>query len=367
MQKDDTIPAGEPDPTPEPPVVESVNPEPESKARTIDLVFDPEPVKAAVESAFVVNAPAKIPDKISAKTPDKEPEKIPDTPAVASKTPVQAPAPRRIWLCADDYGISPGVNDAIRDLILRSRINATSVMVVAPSFTRSEAMPLTILTAGSQRIAIGLHLTLTAPFKPLSSDYGPLRDGAFLPLKDTLRAAIFRQLKPQTIAVEVGAQIKAFAAAFGRLPDFIDGHQHVHIFPQVREAVIAAAGHAAPDAWLRHCGSTLSFAKLFSDRKGLLIDHLSGALQRRANKFGLKTNPAFAGTYDFKTTSDYAALFPGFLSGLPDGSVVMCHPGHVDDELKRLDTLTDLREQEYAFLAGDAFPGVLARAGVTLS
>ena len=24
---------------------------------------------------------------------------------------------RRIWLCADDYGISPGVNRAIRDLI----------------------------------------------------------------------------------------------------------------------------------------------------------------------------------------------------------------------------------------------------------
>ncbi len=27
-----------------------------------------------------------------------------------------APQPRRIWLCADDYGIAPGVNTAIRDL-----------------------------------------------------------------------------------------------------------------------------------------------------------------------------------------------------------------------------------------------------------
>ncbi len=106
---------------------------------------------------------------------------------------------------------------------------------------------------------------------------------------------------------------------------------------------------------------------MFSDRKGLLINHLSGALARRARKFGLKTNPAFAGTYDFKATSDYAALFPGFLSGLPDGSVVMCHPGHVDDELKRLDTLTDLRETEYAFFAGDAYPAVLKRHGITFS
>ena len=35
----------------------------------------------------------------------------------------------------------------------------------------------------------------------------------------------------------------------------------------------------------------------------------------------------------------------------------MCHPGHVDDELKRLDPLTTVREREYAYLAGDGFPG----------
>ena len=43
-------------------------------------------------------------------------------------------AMRRIILCADDYGISPAVSAAIRDLIMRGRLNATSVMVAAPSF-----------------------------------------------------------------------------------------------------------------------------------------------------------------------------------------------------------------------------------------
>ena len=33
---------------------------------------------------------------------------------------------RRIWLCADDYGISTAVNMAIRDLVVRRRLNATS-------------------------------------------------------------------------------------------------------------------------------------------------------------------------------------------------------------------------------------------------
>jgi hypothetical protein len=135
----------------------------------------------------------------------------------------------------------------------------------------------------------------------------------------------------------------------------------------VREAVIVAAKHLAPKAWLRHCGGPLSAGKLLFDRKGFLIDRLSGELQRRADKSGLKTNPAFAGTYRFRKSANYAALFPKFLRGLPPGSVVMCHPGHVDDELKRLDTLTDLREKEYAFFAGEEFPGILAKHQVTLT
>ena len=48
-------------------------------------------------------------------------------------------ATRRIWLCADDYGMAPGVNRGIRKLIARGRLNATSVMVVAPSFDADEA------------------------------------------------------------------------------------------------------------------------------------------------------------------------------------------------------------------------------------
>src|SRR5262249_58084932 len=82
--------------------------------------------------------------------------------------------PRRIWLCADDYGISPSVNTAIRELIVRGRLNATSVMVLPPSFTRSEAVSLSILNIAGKRAAIGLHVTLTAPFAPSSGSFQPL-------------------------------------------------------------------------------------------------------------------------------------------------------------------------------------------------
>ncbi|MGL1400105.1 ChbG/HpnK family deacetylase, partial [Vibrio parahaemolyticus] len=82
-------------------------------------------------------------------------------------------APRRIWLCADDYGLSDGVNRAIRDLIERGRLNATSVMMVAPAIGREAAAALQASVAKSPRCAIGLHVTLTAPFRPLTMHFRP--------------------------------------------------------------------------------------------------------------------------------------------------------------------------------------------------
>jgi predicted glycoside hydrolase/deacetylase ChbG (UPF0249 family) len=147
------------------------------------------------------------------------------------------------------------------------------------------------------------------------------------------------------------------------MPDYIDGHQHIHVFPQISEALIRVAKHAAPHAWLRQCGRAI---RNNPDPKGLVLDALSRRFRRLAAAQGLRTNPAFAGTYAFRSRADYAKLFPKFLDGLPDGSVVMCHPGEVDAELSRLDPLTNLREREYAYFLGDEFPRVLSANGVAL-
>ncbi len=289
---------------------------------------------------------------------------------------------RRIWLCADDYGISTAVNIAIRDLVVRGRLNATSVLVAAPSCHRSEAISLDVLNSAAPRVAIGLHVALTAPFRPLSRDFTPLREGAFIPLTATVRYALLRRFDHGALATEVASQVEKFSRIFGRAPDFIDGHQHVHLLPQIRDAVLQVAKEAAPNAWLRQCGRAAPFmARLvmgrlvmgrlvmgrFADRKGIFLDLLSRSFRRRAAALGLRTNPAFAGTYEFAADADFRALFPRFLDRLPDGGVVMCHPGFVDAELQRLDPLTTLREKEYAFFAGDCFPAVLATHGVALA
>jgi predicted glycoside hydrolase/deacetylase ChbG (UPF0249 family) len=275
-------------------------------------------------------------------------------------------APRRIWLCADDYGISPGVNAAIRELISRSRINATSIMVGALHFTSDEAAALDTLNSGEKRAAIGLHVTLTGPFTPISEGFNPLRDGRFLPLNEILRAAVSRRLQMEPLVIEIASQLRAFIDAFGRPPDFLDGHQHVQLFPQIRDAFLRVVAEGAPAAWVRQCGRVRPTRHLH-DRKALTLDILSVAFRRKAKKLGIAFNPAFAGTYSFSAKANFAKLFPRFLSGLPDSGLVMCHPGFVDAELKALDSLTTLREQEFAFFNSEAFPKALAEHGVSLA
>jgi chitin disaccharide deacetylase len=273
---------------------------------------------------------------------------------------------RRIWLCADDYGISPGVNRAIRDLIENGRLNATSVMVVGPAIGRDEANALQAAVKSNPRCAIGLHVTLTGPFRPLSMHFRPLEGGLFLPNAKLFRRGFAGRLDFELIHTEVTVQIEAFVDLFGRAPDYVDGHQHVQLFPGVRQAFLAAVKQAAPAAWIRQCGRDQPLVARLDSPKALVLDALSAQFRKRAARIELAFNPAFAGAYDFSKQQEFGALMRRFLQGMPQGGVVMCHPGFVDDILISLDPFTFQREREYEFLRSERFPPLLAESELTL-
>jgi predicted glycoside hydrolase/deacetylase ChbG (UPF0249 family) len=181
-----------------------------------------------------------------------------------------------------------------------------------------------------------------------------------------LRRATARRLQPEPLANEIAAQLRKFIDVFGRPPDFLDGHQHIQLFPQVRDAFLKVVAERAPTAWVRQCGRARRGQRM-RDHKALVLDILSLGFRRKARKLGIAVNPAFAGSYAFSSRANYARLFPRFLSGLPDGGLIMCHPGVVDTELKGLDSLTTLREQEFAYFGSDAFLQVLAEHNVALA
>jgi predicted glycoside hydrolase/deacetylase ChbG (UPF0249 family) len=270
---------------------------------------------------------------------------------------------RRIVVCADDYALSPGVSRAIRELVSHGRLNAVSVMTVIPGFEAECASLLS--TPHPIPLAIGLHATLTGSFVPLAALPFKTTDGKFPPLAKLLPPLGFVRIDRQAVKTEIKAQIAAFRKALGRAPDFVDGHQHVQLMPGVRVPFLEAVLEAAPKAWVRQCGA--AFGASARGGKARFLEFLSRGFRRHAEKLGIAFNPAFSGAYDFSAAVNFATLFARFLVRLPERGVVMCHPGFVDAELVARDSLTDRREAEYAFLAGEDFPMVLARAGASLA
>ncbi|MFG1359650.1 ChbG/HpnK family deacetylase [Xanthobacter pseudotagetidis] len=265
---------------------------------------------------------------------------------------------KRVVLCADDYAIAPGVSRGIRELVALGRLNATSVMTVFEGLP--EAAPALDAACAGRAVSIGLHVTLTGGFAPLTAPAA-----RFPTLSGRLIEFLTGRLDRAALAAEVEAQFATFQAVFGRPPDHVDGHQHVHVLPGVRDVVIAAAARHAPGAWLRDVRP----AAPGLDGPGLkarLIGAFGAGFPAAAARARLRTSGRFAGAYDFSAGSDFAALLRRFLAGLPEGGLAMVHPGHVDATLAARDPVTDQRAREYAVLASDAFPGLLASAGVRL-
>jgi predicted glycoside hydrolase/deacetylase ChbG (UPF0249 family) len=196
--------------------------------------------------------------------------------------------------------------------------------------------------------------------------FNPVEGSLFLPFPKLLRAGLLRRLDPEIIYAELMVQFTAFRELFGRAPDFVDGHQHAQLFPVLRDAFLMAVKQAAPNAWVRQGGRDVPLARRLGSPKALFLDVLSAQFRRRAARANIAFNPGFAGAYDFSRQPDFGVLMRQFLEGLPEGGLIMCHPGFVDETLVSLDPLTVQREHEHAFLGGEHFPPLLAATKVTL-
>ena len=270
---------------------------------------------------------------------------------------------RRVILCADDYGLAPGVGESIRALIGMGRLSATSCMTVCP-FWPEEAERLKPL---ADRADIGLHLTLTdhSPLGPMPR-LAPA--GRLPPLKAVMRRAFAGQLDAREIAGEVDRQVAAFTGAFGRPPDYIDGHQHVHQLPTVREAVAKALARL-PGAYVRLCGEPRRaiLRRGVSVAKALLISELGTGLAALARAAGIPANDGFRGVYDFSGSIPFGTLMERFVDPPVALPLVMVHPGIPDDALRRADPVVDQRLVEHDYLRGDAFGALLTGRAVRLA
>ena len=267
-------------------------------------------------------------------------------------------------LCADDYGMSPGVSEAICHLIQENRLSATSCMSVAP-FWPEHAGWLREARGGAD---VGLHLTLTE-YAPLGAMPRLASAGRLPELPDLMRAAFLGRLDGAEISAELHRQVDAFEEAFDEAPAFVDGHQHVHQLPIIRDVVIAILrGRLGGKAYVRTCidAPAAILRRGVAVAKTTLIAALGIRFRRAALRSGIPTNASFRGIYGFAGAPDYASLFDRFLRDLRPNTLIMCHPGASDDRWLGPDVIVAQREAEYAFLASDRLPHALSRANARI-
>lgn len=270
---------------------------------------------------------------------------------------------KRIVVCADDYNLAPGVSRAIRELIAAGRLNATSVMTLFPGL-QEEAAAL-LATPAPVPLQIGLHLTLSGGFTPLAAS--PMADGKLPSLAELHSPKSYFTLQRDNIAAEIEAQCRAFEKAFGRAPDYVDGHHHCQLVAGVQKVFLETIAKLAPGAWVRQCAPARTSSLLTADNKTRLLGLLSLNFKRLARKAGVVVNPSFSGAYNYFGGEKFGSLFPRFIGELTDGGVMMCHPGFVDETLRSRDILREPRETEYFLLASEQFPIAMKAAGATLA
>ena len=220
----------------------------------------------------------------------------------------------RLILCADDYAQSQGIDDAIIQLIQQKKLSAASCMTLSPHWPKAAKR---ISPAIRKQAAIGLHLDFTH-FTPVASH------------PKLIALSYLRLLNKQQVSQHINHQLDLFEEALGAPPDYVDGHQHVHQLPQIREALIELLSkrYGSKLPWLR-----IARPPLNEGLKGWIIRWLgANALQQQAQKMGFLFSDCLLGVYEFR--GDKASYKHRLINWLKDAkkhgsdnaAILMCHP-----------------------------------------
>lgn len=257
-----------------------------------------------------------------------------------------------ILLCADDYAYNEAVSEGILSLLKQERLNATSCMTTRPSWPTA-AKALRTLPA---HIQIGLHINLT-------------EEHPAIPLKQLMKDSFFKKVDASSLWERIQRQFHAFSEHMGRLPDFIDGHQHVHQLPIVRQLILRTyqTRIVNTDCFVRLPGNPFieSWRLPFIMKQWAIQGVGYTALKRLLKKNNIPYNHSFAGVYDFQQAKDYPHYFQRFLSYIKPHGLIMCHPGL--PQSKTEDPIANARSLEYAYFSSKAFLEDCAKYTIHLS
>ncbi|MCB5184260.1 ChbG/HpnK family deacetylase [Methylobacillus gramineus] len=257
-------------------------------------------------------------------------------------------------LSADDYAQSDAIDAGILSLIQQKRLTATSCLTLSPRWPLAARR----ITAEIRYQAdIGLHLDFTQYSRIIRYPHPQL-----------IVRTLLRSLDSDKVRSSIRQQLDLFEQAIGTAPDYVDGHQHVHQLPQIRDILLneLASRYSNTLPWIRV--ATPPSADGF---KGRVIGALgSKALKQAARKQGFHTSDVLLGVYGFNDTpAAYARKLRQWLdiavSDAHEGNICafMCHPG-IGTSLADDDPIWQARPLEYEVLSSDIWPELMQELGI---
>jgi chitin disaccharide deacetylase len=266
---------------------------------------------------------------------------------------------KHLILNADDFAFNAAASRGIVALAQKGRLTATSAMTLSPRWA-TDAPALAELRG---QIDVGLHLDWTSPF---AVDAGHGRG-----LKRAMLSAVLGGFNKTAARVAIEKQLDVFEQVWKAPPSHIDGHQHVHQFKGIRDALVdimAKRYNGAPRAQQPYVRISKG-APGWLDLKANVIAALnSNAIKNIAIKANITQARGLFGIYNFKgTEADFAKLMRQWLHAAPDHTIIMCHPAQGGLEaLDANDDIAQARQREFNYLASDAFLQTLDTAQVSL-
>jgi chitin disaccharide deacetylase len=205
---------------------------------------------------------------------------------------------KKITLCADDFGMTTSINQGILNLVENSRLSAISCMTNYPAWFKD----IEKLRPYNKRPDLGLHFNIKKP------------------LIQTISGSYLRILSKKNIEKELHQQVDNFIKGLQQAPAYIDGHQHIHALPVIRDIVTRfSENHNIP---IRITENSQQYFK------AKVINTLGGKKTARLIKQkNLAYNHDLLGIYPFNQSENYRELFCQWLEKSKEGSLIMCHPG----------------------------------------
>lgn len=250
---------------------------------------------------------------------------------------------KNLIICADDFAMSAEVDMAIINLLEHKRISATSCMTLMPNWHHSAQQ----LKPYQSDAALGLHFDL----------------GHIDSLGTLMLNALTRRSDKQVLLSTLQAQLDNYEDALNQAPDYLDGHQHVHAFPQIRDVVLneLSKRYSGGKTWVRDPSVPLGGHD--SAIKAVAIQLLNLGFKQKIQGHNLKHNNGFAGLYSISEQADFSGMMEGWLQSLPHQGLIMCHPATTGADVEH----AAARSQEYNYLMSDRYRDFLLKQDIHLT